>query len=609
MIHSLFMDPDKLLSGLNPSDNMDLIRGGNSMTIKDCLVQAADESPNGVALRYKESGTWKTITFSALRERVWHVVEILVKLGVNPGDRVALHHENSPEWFEIYYGIVSFGAIAVPVDAKLREQEVSHIFHDCGISAVFCSARLTMTIDAIAPRLPEMKTVVVIDAEDEPPVGCERMLCIAYRRLWNEVSPKAMSDYRVFDQTAPEESTPASYIYTSGTTGRQKGAILTHRNFMANVVDIAKAIDIRVSDNFMLVLPLHHSFAFTCNMLVPLYARCEVSLVENLKSIRANMEDCSPTVLLAVPLLLEKMLSRVMEEIEANVLGRVMYRIGLAKVLGRKIHAGLGGALRVIVSGGAPISPSTLEAWNKLGICVIEGYGITETAPVLTVNPLDASIIGTVGLPMGGVEIRIDKPDAEGVGEIVVRGDNVMQGYYNNPEETAKVLIDGWYHTGDLGYFNDAGYLVISGRKKSLIVNREGKNIYPEEVERQVCRARYVLECLAMGYREPGDGVGERVGLIVVPDLEALDHLENSGGKHLSDREIELIVRNDVRKQLDDLAEYKRPRRIEIRFDEFEKTTIQKIKRYLYAIDTSPDQLQDRGRISNGGQSLNAVGR
>lgn len=557
------------------------------MTIKECLEQAADECPDGVALRYREDGAWKTTSFSKLRERVWHVSEMLSRLGVAPGDRVALHHENSPAWFEIYYGIVSIGAVAVPVDAKLREQEVAHILRDCGVAVVLCSERLTVVINNIAPRVQSLRSVVAIDSDEEPPLGCEQVVCYTYKRLWNEVSQAALSNGRAFDAHAPDESAPASFIYTSGTTGRQKGAVLTHRNFMVNVDDIAKAIAIRPTDNFMLVLPLHHSFAFTCNMLVPLFARCEISLVENLKTIKANMADCAPTVLLAVPLLLEKMLARIMEGIDASLPGRIMYRIGLARVLGRKVHAGLGGALRMVVSGGAPISPVTLTAWNKLGIHVIEGYGITETAPVLTVNPPDAPMIGTVGRPLQSVEIRIAEPNDEGVGEIITRGGNVMKEYFNNPEETAKVLIDGWYHTGDLGHFNEAGYLVISGRKKSLIVNREGKNIYPEEVERQVAESRYVLECLALGYREPPDDVGERVGLIAVPDMDALAHLEDVEGKRLSDEEIAQLVREDVRKQLDELAEYKRPRRIEIRFDEFEKTTTQKIKRYLYAIDTS----------------------
>ncbi len=553
------------------------------MTIKDILNRVADESPERVALKYKRGGTWQTITFSGLRKRVWHVSEMLSRLGVEPGDRVAIFRENSPEWYELYYGIVGIGAIAVPVDVKLREIEVAHIFHDCGVSVVFSSAKNVDVFTGLDGRLHELRSVVVLDSSDgNLPDGQW-----SYDQLFEEVSETSLSEARAFDRLAPAADSPASFIYTSGTTGRQKGAVLTHRNFMSNVAGVAKAIDIHKTDNFMLVLPLHHSFAFTAMLLLPIYSQCQVSLVESLKTIKANMADCSPTVLLAVPLLIEKMLARILAGINAKRVARLMYRCGLAKVVGRKVHQGLGGALRLIVSGGAPISPATLHAWNKLGFDIAEGYGITETAPVLTFNPPEAPRVGTVGLPISGVEIKIDDPDSEGVGEIVAHGENVMQGYYNNPEETEKVLKDGWYHTGDLGHFDEKGYLVISGRKKSLIVNREGKNIYPEEIERTVLKSEYVLECLALGYREPNEDTGERVGLLVVPNQEVFDSMEDRRSQRLTDRQIEELVRGDIRHQLSELSDYKRPRKIQIRFEEFEKTTTQKIKRYLYAIDTT----------------------
>lgn len=554
------------------------------MTIKDILNRAADESPDRIALKFKRDGAWRTTSFSQLRERAWQVAEMLARLGVQAGDRVALYRENSPEWYELYYGIVAIGAVAVPVDVKLREMEVAHIFHDCGVTVAFCSAK---GLDAIFGMEGRLRAVVVLDVAQELLPRSERVEYHAYGALREAVAAAAMSDAGVYDRAGPADDAPASIIYTSGTSGRQKGAVLTHRNFMANVAGIAAAIEIRKTDNFMLVLPLHHSFAFTAVLLLPVYAQCQVSLVENLKTIAANMADTAPTVLLAVPLLLEKMMDRILEGINARKAVRLMYRCGLAKVVGRKIHQNLGGALRMIVSGGAPISPATLHAWNRLGFNTIEGYGITETAPVLTLNPPDAPRVGTVGRPIPGVEIKIADPNADGVGEIIARGENVMQGYYNNPAETSQVIRDGWYYSGDLGYLDEKDYLVISGRKKSLVVNREGKNIYPEEVERQVLKSHYVLECLALGYREPGEDAGERIGLIAVPDLAAFDTLETHTGQRLSDQQIEEWVRGDVRKHLAHLSDYKRPRRIQIRFEEFEKTTTQKIKRHLYAMDTA----------------------
>ncbi len=553
-----------------------------AMTIKACLTRAADESPSGIALKYKRGGEWRTRTFAELHERAWHVSEMLEKQGVKAGDRVAIFLENSPEWYELYHGIVGIGAVAVPVDAKLREMEVVHIFHDCGVSIVFCSAKNAEIFSSLEGKLHALRGVVVLGEGATLSDGQW-----GYEALWQEVSGVAMSDERAYDKFDLTTDLPASFIYTSGTTGRPKGAVLTHRNFVSNVESIAEGIDIRKSDNFMLVLPLHHSFAFTTMLVLPVYAQCQVSLVESLRTIQSNMAECAPTVLIAVPLLFEKMLARIRNGINERKLARLMCSCGLSKVVGKKIYQGLGGSLRLMVSGGAPISPATLIGWSQLGFRMVEGYGVTETAPVLTLNPMHAPKVGTVGLPLSGIEIKIVDPNAEGVGEIAARGNNVMQGYYNNPEETQKVLLDGWYHTGDMGYIDDDGYVVINGRKKSLIVNREGKNIYPEEVERQVLKSEWVLECLALGYREPREDTGERVGLLAVPNPERIAALEDKTGEHLSDEQVEKLVREDIRKQLSQLSDYKRPRKIQIRFNEFEKTTTQKIKRYLYAIDTS----------------------
>jgi len=557
------------------------------MTIKDSLDRAAQESPDRVALKFKRNGTWQTTTYAQLHERTRRVAEMLAQRGVSPGDRVAIYCENSPEWFELYYGIVGMGAVAVPVDAKLREQEVGHIFHDCGVAVVFCMAKNLPVVIGMNGHRPELRAVIVLNADASSFPAGEKVEYHAYDALRQQVAEAALAEGAAYDRMNPAADAPASLLYTSGTTGRQKGAVLTHRNFLSNVESIIEAIDVDQSDNFMLVLPLHHSFAFTTMLLMPTYAQCQVSFVENLKTIARDMAATSPTALLAVPLLLEKMLARILVGIRSNALANLMYRGGMAKVVGWTVRRNLGGKLRLIVSGGAPISRGTLRAWTKLGFSIVEGYGITETAPVLSINPIGKPRVGTVGRPIAGVEIQIAEPNEQGIGEIIARGPNVMQGYYNNPEATGQVLQGGWYHTGDLGCFDEKGYLVISGRKKSLIVNREGKNIYPEEVELQVLRSPYVLECIALGYREPHTEAGEKVGLLVVPDLEQFHSLEHRQGTRLSDQDLVEMVRTDVVKQLAALADYKRPRKIQVRFAEFEKTTTQKIKRYLYAIDTS----------------------
>ena len=551
-------------------------------TIKDVLTRAARESGPRTALRFKRNGAWCTYTYQDLKHRAQQVAAICEKVGVNPGDRVALYCENSPEWVEIYFGIVSFGAIVVPVDAKLREQEIKHIFHDCRVSAVFTSARNASAFQDLTESLPHLHSAILLDVPAGTPSEFGELKIYSYESL--RTGPL---DLKAFSRNDPSAADPASFIYTSGTTGRQKGAVLTHANFLANVRSCMKAIDVHQTDNFILILPLHHSFAFTTSLLLPMFVQCEVSLVENLKTIKTNMQEVSPTVMLAVPLLLEKMLARIQDGIEKKKTARFLYKAGLAKLIGKKIHRELGGALRLIISGGAPINPDVLRNWSRLGFSIVEGYGITETAPVLSLNPLQKPRIGTVGLPLPDVEIKIENAGPDGSGEIVIKGPNVMQGYYNNPAATEECLRDGWFYSGDLGYFDEAGYLVISGRKKSLIVNREGKNIYPEEVEQQIHKSPAILECLVLGYREPGETSGERVGLIVVPDQEFFDAMETSEKRSISEDEIETFVRAEVRRLVQALSDYKRPRCTQIRFAEFEKTTTAKIKRYLYAIDTS----------------------
>jgi long-chain acyl-CoA synthetase len=556
------------------------------MTLKDLLNRAASESGDHVAIRFKNGKQWRTYTYRELRMRVQHVAEMCVAFGVQPGDRVALWRENAPDWQELYLGIVSVGATAVPVDAKLKPQEVLHILHDSGAKVLFTAARNYSVLSDIEARLPALKSVVLMGGHSLLPIESAHIDYFDYQERLKFVHLRATSAKRAYDRVSPEPGDLASLIYTSGTTGRQKGAMLTHQNFISNVESSLDAIAVNSADNFLVLLPLHHSFAFTTTMVIPLYVQCEASMVENLKTIAQNMAETKPTVMLAVPLLLEKMLARIVDGINKKNVARLMYNYGLARLVGRGVRKKLGGSLRLIISGGAPADPDVLRGWNRLGMKLIEGYGITETSPVISLNPINKPRIGTVGKVLPGVEVRIDAPDESGSGEIVVSGASVMQGYHNNPEATAHCLKDGCFYSGDLGYFDKHGYLVINGRQKNLIVNKEGKNIYPEEVEIQIHHSPYILECLCMGYRDEGS-VGERVGLIVVPDIGHFDQDAAERGRPFTDEEIRLKVVESVKDQCAHLSGYKRPRCIQVSFEEFQKTSTQKVKRYLYAIDTS----------------------
>jgi long-chain acyl-CoA synthetase len=552
-------------------------------TIRELLLGSAESQPDAVALRHKQNGEWVTITYGELLQRTRGVSEAVHSLGQGAGAHVAIFFDNEYRWPEIYLGLSAAAITAVPVDAKLREREVAHILRDSEAGVVFVSARTYSIIREVADQLPLLKHVIVLDGESLIPKENTAVSYHDYATLVAEHTDAANGATAYFESAIPSPTDIASIIYTSGTTGRQKGAMLSHGNFCSNVEVLLDLILVRHDDNFLLVLPLHHVFAFTGNLLIPLAAGAEISFVESLRTVGENVRQVSPTVLIGVPLLLDKMYAKIRAGLRKNKVASFMFAVGLRKPVIKGIRQNLGGKLRLAVVGGAPSDPAMLRGFMQLGVPVLEGYGLTETAPVLTLNPLTKPKPGSIGKPLPNVDLRIDTPNEDGIGEIVARGPNIMQGYFKNQAATDDAIRDGWFFTGDMGYIDDEGYVIITGRRKNLIVNREGKNIYPEEVEAQILTSPYILECLALGYATAGE-TGERVGLIVVPDQAAIDAEAQHRKHRLSDDEIQALLRDEVKKAANHLADYKRPRCIRVRTEEFEKTSTSKVKRYLYAI-------------------------
>ncbi|HQQ03444.1 MAG TPA: AMP-binding protein [Kiritimatiellia bacterium] len=551
-------------------------------TIKQVLKDSAAERPDATVVRHKVNGQWVEVSYRQLLMRAAQVSQILADAGIRPGDRVALYRENSADWIETYFGIISIGAVAVPIDAKLQGQEVAHILMDSQARVLFSSVEFYRVIERLMGHQHHIEAIVLRDASRMQPPPPPHLGIVDYEELMAGASEKVDAPDSAFGRIDPEEESIASLIYTSGTTGRPKGAMLTHRNFVSNAEAAMQCVNVQRTDNFLLVLPLHHAFAFTANLLLPVAAGAEISLIESLRTMGENMAETKPTVLIAVPLLLEKLDARIQAAIDKSKVGGLLVKMGLGKIIAGKIIAKLGGRIRLIVSGAAPCDPDLLRRWNKMGLTVREGYGLTETAPVLTINTLERNKPGTVGIAMPGIELTIVDPNEQGIGEVAARGDNVMFGYFNNKEATDEIFRDGALLTGDLGFIDDEGFLTITGRKKNLIVNREGKNIYPEEVESYINKSPYILESVVLGYRDPLDKAGERVGVIAVPDQDAISLHK---GK-LTDDQVEQLVRSEIKRMVKDISEYKRPRKIQVQFEELEKTSTAKIKRYRYAIDT-----------------------
>ncbi len=558
--------------------------GKGWITIPEMVERSAQEFSSAVALKMRDGQGWREYTYSDLGEIVPKLAAFLKSQGFQPGDRGAVLGENRPEWGLSYFAISWAGGIVVPLDSRATLHEWRHINLDAECKVIFTSQRFLPDVLEFAPDVPSLKTIVVMDPHPELP----NIPQLSTQNL--EPVPRHPFDLEDL----------ALILYTSGTTGSSKGVMLTHKNIMSNVDAVYQCIEYGVGDTFFSVLPIHHVFEGTAGFLTPLYNGATIVYARSLRprEIREDMLASQPTVMLVVPLLLEKILLGIYREVRhAPVVKKGLFHLlkgtskALTPILGRKaaqalfkkVRAQAGfGNIRYVISGGAALPQWVAKGMEELGFPVLQGYGLSETAPVLTVNPPDKPKNASVGLPIPHVEIKIVDPGPDGIGEIAAKGPNVMKGYYKNPEATKEVFTeDGWFLTGDLGYIDDEGYLYITGRKKSVIVTRGGKNIYPEEIEAHLSQSPYIAEILVLMGIHPVSK-DEELQAIVYPDYDALDAYAQEHGKELTEEDIYKIIEQEIERLSKDLAPYKRPRRFTIREEEFPKTTTRKIKRYLF---------------------------
>jgi long-chain acyl-CoA synthetase len=367
--------------------------------------------------------------------------------------------------------------------------------------------------------------------------------------------------------------------------------MLTHRNIASNVVGTSCHVAINHDDVLLSVLPLHHTYEATAGFLTALYQGATICYAESLRRVADNLRETKASVMLGVPALFETMYRRIQAGIEEKGAGKFALAKGVASIselvlrrnvrrtVFRKLHERFGGALRLMISGGAAINPAVSRGYRELGIDFIQGYGLTEYSPIVSVNRVDSFKDGSVGHPLPGAEIRIVDD------EIVVRGPCVMKGYFKNDAATSDSIKDGWLFTGDLGNVDKAGFLHITGRKKSVIVTPNGKNVYPEELEALLSESPFVLECLVWGGPEKDPSLTE-VQALIVPDTQEFD--QAFGPDQYDEAKIMDVISEEVRKSNKELANYKRIKKFVIRHEEFEKTTTRKIKRYLYTQKPTP---------------------
>ncbi len=549
------------------------------MTLRTLLEDAVARSPDAIALRYRRHQKWQSQSYADLFRGVCQMAEAFSRFDLKPGlEQVALILENGPEWMETYLATSGAGVAVVPLDPKLRSGEVSYILHDSDAVAVFTDTRHLDMLELILPELPAIRALVVVDGGGEPLAPIAGRACFDYETLRSSVQDAPLTWYNAH-KPAPQDV--ASIIYTSGTTGKPKGAMLTHTNFCSDAIGSFEVLGdtITSKDDFLIVLPLFHSFSFTANFVIPLARGCGMYFVESLRTVGDDLKSLRPTILMAVPLLAEKLFAKINDKLQESRIAQLLLKLGFGKLVGKTVIKGLGGRLRFMFVGGAPCPIHVLQGFRRIGVPIVEGYGLTECSPVVSATNVNASRIGTIGKKLPNIEVRIAEANEQGVGELQIRGPIVMKGYYKNFEATREAFDGEWLRTGDLASIDADGYLSIRGRKKALIVNREGKNIYPEEVENVLARDPFIADVVVIGYTV-GGLPGERVGAILTPNLAAIT-AAHGGGEPPWDK-VEHLIREHVRTQCECLTDYKHPRKLVIQREPLERTSIHKVRRCVY---------------------------
>jgi long-chain acyl-CoA synthetase len=525
------------------------------------------------------------ITFKEFYNKVLSITGMLIKRGIKKGDRIAILGENSPHWGITYFAIVRTGAIAVPILPDFPEADIRHILSNSDTKILFITHKQLEKMGDL--DLKKLKSIIMLDQFDEETseIKKESLTDILDRAV--DFFKKIPETIGLVSMEISEEDT-ASIIYTSGTSGHSKAVMLTHKNLISNVVAISTLVDVWPEDTFLSVLPLSHSYEFTLGFLLPLASGSRIVYLDKAPTPRILEKVCKaeePTSICAVPLIMEKIYKKkVLPGLEKNLLVKMLTKIpGLKKKIYKKINKKLidffGGHLRIMAIGGAPFNAAAEKFYRAAGFPYIIGYGLTETAPLLAGGPWgDKSIkVSSTGKTAPGCEIKIVDPDKKtGIGEIYGRGPNVMKGYFKNPELTAEVLDkEGWFKTGDLGYFDKHNNLHIAGRSKNMILMPNGENIYPEAVEEKLNGSFHVMESLVF---ENNDQLEAWVYL----DYDLIDDETHGKSERQRLEYIEQVLADTKENINSQLSSFSKISRILEHEEPFEKTATHKIKRYLY---------------------------
>ena len=577
------------------------------MTLTAMLENTIQQHGSKSALAHKPKGdTYQDISYTQFGESIAAFRSGLIAQGIQKDDRVAILSENRPEWAIADFGILAAGAVTVPMFSTLTAAQVGYILKDSGAKIICVSTEKQLEkVTAIRSDVPTLEQVILFEpVEGEYPDGVIGFEAVCYRA--QEMAPTETPDET--NEPASEEDI-ATIIYTSGTTGAPKGVMLTHANFISNLEACTSLIDIGETDVLLSFLPLSHVFERLGGHYVPLFSGAKVAYAESPFTVAQNMQEVMPTVMLSVPRLYETMHDRILRAVQAgSSLKQKIFHWGVSvgsavssavqqgrkpsailqlkariadKLVFAKLKAATGGRLRFFVSGGAALPQSIAEFFHAAGLLILEGYGLTETSPVISLNHPERWKFGTVGVPVPGIEVQIAED-----GEILTRGPHVMKGYFNNEAATAEVInADRWFHTGDIGMIDEDGFLKITDRKKNIIVLSNGKNVAPQPIESELVQSPFINQIMLVGNER------KNLAALIVPNFDELkawaaeNNVETSDlGAMCQTREVQQLIQREMRSRLTDFADFEQVRRFELLENEFtqendEMTPTLKLKR------------------------------
>ncbi len=541
--------------------------------LKDMLYRSGDIYRNRTAFKKKnKNGEIETVTYEQFKNDVVSLGTSLIDKGFL-NRRIAVIGKNSYDWCVSYMAATIVG-IVVPIDKELHTDDVINFMN---VSQTVCILGDDKNLSFILDNIQKVENP---DTE-----------FITFEKNFASVLETGKKSYEngntKFDDITIDPDELRILLFTSGTTGSAKGVCLSQRNICSNILSIYGIVKVKRSDLFLSILPLHHTYECTIGFLLPIYSGASVAHCEGLRYIAKNMQEYHPSVILCVPLLLEnlhknivKNMNKTLPEKYRNSNGENPYSslpFFMKKIVRNKVKNTLGGRLRVFIVGAAAANPNILSDFRDLKLNTLQGYGLTECAPLVAGNTDFFQRDDSAGLPIPNVEYKIDSPNDEGVGEILVKGPNVMLGYYEDEEKTNQTIVDGWFHTGDLGKIDENGYLYITGRCKSVIVTKNGKNIYPEEVEYYLNDNPLISEALVLGIHKENDDE-TYINAQIYPNIQAIT--EYLKGSVPTKEEIWKMMSDAVSNVNKKLPNYKHIKSFGIRDKEFEKTTTQKVKRY-----------------------------